>query len=1033
MHYRFPIAQLSKFVFRLFFLMVLFGVNVLPGSAKQDQEQASLDQFDMLTTDSGWVLLGRQLFWTSDAGQSWEEIGPSLPSGGLIRDVEFIDSESGWTLWTTPLPDGSSAFQLSHTADRGRTWATRPLSLFEPGEIASYAEQADMSWFDAQMGWITVKQESGSNFSLGTLFTTSDGGSSWTRSALPVADDVYFSDPQTGWASGGPTGDQLFMTRDAGATWRDARPAGIPETAGSTVYPPAASAGQGLLVTTMLGNENSLDVYSLATASGETSPVERVKLDAQPGLVSLSILDPQNFVAAIPGTNTIVRMADGETDTLENQDGLSASILELDMVSLDAGWARWVDSSCKTLTSNPAACTTTVRLLRTSDGGVTWSEIHLPLVQADAVSPPEEVIQEQAPSSGEALNLGNTNALIGQGFDKCEIPTLTQMQTWANASPYQAVNLYIGGSSRACDNLILNPVFLSRLYKQGWKFIPTWVGPQAPCTGFSSRMSNDPATAYSQGVTQANLAVEQLSALGLTYPDKTGSVVYYDIEHYGSSNAECRAAVKSFMNGWVSRIRARGSLAGVYGSTLCNTGIHDFMSITNVPDVIWPARWYHNIGEGFYDPTANVWGLGSCIPNTAWANHQRIRQYEGDHFETWGGLTLGIDSDVLDGVVAIPYTTPVQVDVAGNNRGVYPMVSDESYRQSYTGLNDGPVKVSNPDRDILTSQSVVYGGVSYSEMMGLPAEQLSKEYLFPYYNNAAMQSQLRVGNLGSQSTTIKVYLGRQEIDSFTLGAGAADRKSYPNANSGPLRVTSSATNILPTIRVLYGSRSYSELMGYPVEGLSKEYWYPVYDNVNASSQLRVSNVGTSSTTVKIYLGGQEIDSYELQAGQASRKTYTGKNNGPLRVVSSVAPILSTIRLLKGTSLSEITGLPLEQLSQESWVPVYNNAGIGSELRVANAGPGSTTISVYVEGVKIDTFQLQSAQSVRKTYSRNAGPLSVVSSVTPVVCSVRMLYSTASFTSLYELMGLPGSQLSRQYFFPWYNNEAMQSEIRLAVP
>jgi hypothetical protein len=112
------------------------------------------------------------------------------------------------------------------------------------------------------------------------------------------------------------------------------------------------------------------------------------------------------------------------------------------------------------------------------------------------------------------------------------------------------------------------------------------------------------------------------------------------------------------MNGWVSQLHARGNLAGVYGSTLCNTGLSDFRTITNVPDVIWPARWYHNAGSGAYDPNATVWDLGSCLPNTVWANHQRIRQYEGDHNETWGNLTLGIDNNVLDGVVAIPYIFP---------------------------------------------------------------------------------------------------------------------------------------------------------------------------------------------------------------------------------------------------------------------------------------------------------------------------------------------------------------------------------------
>jgi hypothetical protein len=51
-------------------------------------------------------------------------------------------------------------------------------------------------------------------------------------------------------------------------------------------------------------------------------------------------------------------------------------------------------------------------------------------------------------------------------------------------------------------------------------------------------------------------------------------VVYYDIEYYGTNTA-CRQAVNAFMNGWVSQIRARGNLAGVYGSTLCNTGLSD--------------------------------------------------------------------------------------------------------------------------------------------------------------------------------------------------------------------------------------------------------------------------------------------------------------------------------------------------------------------------------------------------------------------------------------------------------------------------
>jgi len=76
----------------------------------------------------------------------------------------------------------------------------------------------------------------------------------------------------------------------------------------------------------------------------------------------------------------------------------------------------------------------------------------------------------------------------------------------------------------------------------------------------------------------------------------------------------------------------------------------------NIPDVIWPARWYLPAGVGTYDPNASVWDVGSCIPSNAWVYHQRIRQYAGDHAETWGGARMpSIDSDVMDGVVAVPY------------------------------------------------------------------------------------------------------------------------------------------------------------------------------------------------------------------------------------------------------------------------------------------------------------------------------------------------------------------------------------------
>ena len=654
MHLRFPFAIVARVGITLALSLVTFAFQALPAVRSMETAPVRLEHFDLLTHSSGWILLDKHLYWTSDTGHSWDEIGPDIPAEGVIQDVEFIDPDNGWVVWTSPYPDGSAQIHLDWTTDHGRTWTRRPLDLFEPGEDASFVETVQMGWLDAQTGWIAVKQESGSNFSIGSLFTTQDEGASWSRTQLPVAGEIVFSDSQTGWAVGGPTGSQIFLTRNAGISWEDARPTDFPEDSQAFAYRPFVSSGRGSLLVN-LPEEGSLRAYSLNDSS-RWSPSMQVDVDGQPGLIGLSILDEQNFVAVLPGTNSILRMVDGELSNLESQDSLVESIVELDMVSTEAGWARSVDSTCDTRESS-VSCTSTTRLLSTVDGGTNWTPLELPLIGSDSISIDFPVLENRISEAADNLSLNTTEIFIGQGFDRCEIPTLSQMQTWWGNSPYKVVNLYIGGSSRACSNNALISSYLFLLNQQGWKFIPTWVGPQAPCTSYLSRMSSDVNTAHTQGLTQANLAVDRLAELGLTDPQKTGSVIYYDIEAYGTNQA-CRDAVNAFMNGWVSQVRARGNQAGVYGSTLCNTGLSDFLNIANPPDVIWPARWYHDLGSGYYNPNASVWNLGSCIPNTAWANHQRIRQYEGDHYETWGGLTLDIDSNVLDGVVAVPYDYP---------------------------------------------------------------------------------------------------------------------------------------------------------------------------------------------------------------------------------------------------------------------------------------------------------------------------------------------------------------------------------------
>ena len=116
-------------------------------------------------------------------------------------------------------------------------------------------------------------------------------------------------------------------------------------------------------------------------------------------------------------------------------------------------------------------------------------------------------------------------------------------------------------------------------------------------------------------------------------------------------NTACRESALSFLSGWTRQIRALGYLSGVYSSAgsgivaLDNARVNRPTSF-NLPDQIWIARW---------DGGANT--TTSYIREDGWTPHARVKQYQGGHDETWGGVKINIDRNFLDvgrGSVATP-------------------------------------------------------------------------------------------------------------------------------------------------------------------------------------------------------------------------------------------------------------------------------------------------------------------------------------------------------------------------------------------
>ena len=244
-----------------------------------------------------------------------------------------------------------------------------------------------------------------------------------------------------------------------------------------------------------------------------------------------------------------------------------------------------------------------------------------------------------------------------QGFDRCALSQVSEMAEWWQNSPYQVYNLYLGGVSFYCKDNPLDAAWVEQVAGQGWRFIQTWVGPQAPCTDkYSNRFSYDPETAYSQGRQEAQSAAEASRQLGFTGEN----IIYYDLEGYHDDVSSCHNAVAAFLEGWTEKLHELGVKSGVYGGA-CSSFVSRWAEISPPPDDVWIAHWYRSE----YDPGASVWDA-SCVPNDLWDDHQRIKQYAGDHLETWGEVSLGIDSNVLDGEV-VAFAGKVQESGAGGD------------------------------------------------------------------------------------------------------------------------------------------------------------------------------------------------------------------------------------------------------------------------------------------------------------------------------------------------------------------------------
>jgi hypothetical protein len=242
-------------------------------------------------------------------------------------------------------------------------------------------------------------------------------------------------------------------------------------------------------------------------------------------------------------------------------------------------------------------------------------------------------------SSAAPARISAASGYIGLGFDACTAPSGRSMSAWA-ASPYRAIGVYVGGLNRGCSQPNLTASWVAEQTAAGWSLIPTYVGLQAPTSSCSScaKLSTSTTTAATQGTEAATDAVNQARIAGIG----EGSPIYFDMESY-SRTASATNATLSFLAAWTARLHALGYVSGVYSSGA--SGIADLAAEYGgsylEPDELWFANW-NGRASAASDP---------YVPAGAWAGH-RIHQYNGGHDETYGGVTINIDNNYVEGATA---------------------------------------------------------------------------------------------------------------------------------------------------------------------------------------------------------------------------------------------------------------------------------------------------------------------------------------------------------------------------------------------
>ena len=257
-----------------------------------------------------------------------------------LNSVFFINPNNGWAA-------GNSGVILK-TTDSGTTWEMQDI-----GNIAKHKEIRHVFFTNAETGWACGSTYD-YDYGYVLLFRkTTDGGADWDEIDNPLKGPMYFTDPDTGWASHEFTRNTIYKTTNGGTRWLEfcVDPlSGDLESPHSIIF---SDTRNGWILCNAI---NETRVFR--TSDGGKSWTEQARENTNE-LNSIQFIDSSTgWVCGEKGT--VLATIDGVTNWISGKIGASTDLIAICFYNSTIGWT----------------CSES-KVYKTTDGGSIWEKIDL--------------------------------------------------------------------------------------------------------------------------------------------------------------------------------------------------------------------------------------------------------------------------------------------------------------------------------------------------------------------------------------------------------------------------------------------------------------------------------------------------------------------------------------------------------------------------------------------------------------------------------------------------------------------------------